>query len=252
MVSAINAAHFVQAPSSELSDTMAAPASFKLLYFPIMGLASTSRDIFNFAGAEYKSTYPDNWTVDKPNTPFGGLPVLFITGKNGKEVIISETSVIENYLSKLYGLLGDNLYEETLIKSFSSSSNALQNLFITAVTWNDPSGAAVMLGFFKNVSLPTACASWERHLVDNGSNGHFVGNKLSLADIRISNMLEHFACQPAAEEILAIIQQYPNLYKMRQSVASNPKLAEWRKSEEWTATFAKTKAFFENPRAFLK
>lgn len=58
MVSPLDAAHYVQAPSSELSETMASPASFKLLYFPIVGLGGTSRDILAYAGAEFESIFP--------------------------------------------------------------------------------------------------------------------------------------------------------------------------------------------------
>ncbi|KAG0341948.1 Glutathione S-transferase S1 [Podila horticola] len=251
MVCTLNAAHFIQAPSSELSETMASPASFKLFYFPILGLGGTSRDIMSYGGAEFECVSPGTWSEEKGNTPMGCLPVLFITGKNGKQVTISEAAVIEQYLAKLYGLLGDNEYEETLIKSFQNTSNSLQNVFASLITWNQPEASPKCLAYFKANSLPSLCESLERHLKDNGNNGHFVGNKLSLADIRVSNMLEHFAQQPCASELIEILQKYPNLYKMRESVANHPKLAAWRKSEGWTTIDKTSKAFFENPFAFL-
>lgn len=71
MVSSFNAARYVQAPSSELSETMASPASFKLLYFPILGLAGTSRDILSYAGAEFESIFP------------GVSPQYFVLKKTG-------------------------------------------------------------------------------------------------------------------------------------------------------------------------
>ncbi|KAG0029011.1 hypothetical protein BGZ81_004203 [Podila clonocystis] len=251
MVSSFNAAHYIQAPSSELSETMASPASFKLLYFPILGLAGTSRDILSYAGAEFESIFPGNWGDDKGNTPMGCLPVLFITGKNGKQVIISEAAVIEQYLAKRYGLLGDNEYEETLIKSFQNTCFSLQNMFASLITWNQPEASPKCLAYFKANSLPSFCESLERHLKDNGNNGHFVGNKLSLADIRVSNMLEHFDQQPSAPELTEILKKYPNLYKMRESVANHPKLAAWRKSEGWTTIDKNSRGFYENPFAAI-
>ncbi|KAF9384907.1 Glutathione S-transferase S1 [Podila verticillata] len=251
MVSTLDAAHYVQAPSSELSETMASPASFKLLYFPIVGLGGTSRDILAYAGAEFESIFPGNWGEDKSKTPMGCLPVLFITGKNGKKVTISEATVIEQYLAKQYSLLGDNEYEETLIKSFHSTSYSIQNLFASTITWNQPEASPKCLCYFKANSLPSLCESLERHLQDNGNNGHFVGKKLSLADIRVSNMLEHFAQQPCADELIEILKKFPNLYRMRESVANHPKLAAWRKSEAWISTDKASRAFFENPFAFL-
>ncbi|KAG0344607.1 hypothetical protein BG004_004329 [Podila humilis] len=248
----INAAHFVKAPSSELSETMANPASFKILYFPMMGAGATSRDLLAYSGFEYESIYPPNWNDDKPNTPMGCLPILYITGKNEKQVILTEGAIIEQYLAKQFHLLGDNEYEETLIKMFHNSASTYQTVFAISVTWVDPLVSKKAFEYFKTQSFPGMCANLEKHLVDNGSNGHFVGDKLSLADIRVSNMIEHFAVQPQAEELSAIMKQYPNLYKLRESVATHPKLSEWRKSKEWTKLQADTTAFFVNPFAAIQ
>ncbi|KAI9241095.1 hypothetical protein MVEG_01429 [Podila verticillata NRRL 6337] len=252
MMAAIDAAHYVQAPSSELSETMASPASFKLLYFQINGLAGTSRDIMAYGDAEWESIFPSNWREERNNTPMGCLPILFITGKNGKGVTISEAAIIEQYLAKLYNLLGDNEYEETLIKSYHNTSYSLQNLFAYTVSYNQPEASPKCLDYFKAHSLPNLCASLERHLLCNGNNGHFVGNKLSLADIRVANMMEHFAQQPCAEELIEIMKQYPNLYKIRESVANHPRLTAWRKSERWKNSDKASKAFFENPLAYFR
>lgn len=159
--------------------------------------------------------------------------------------------MIEQYLAKQYGLLGDNEYEETLIKSFHNSSNSMVMLFASTVTWNQPEASPKCLSHFKANSLPSFCASLERHLQDNGNNGHLVGKKLSLADIRVSNMLEHFAQQPCADELLEILKEYPNLYSMRESVANHPRLAAWRKGEAWIGIDKDSRAFYENAFAFF-
>ncbi|KAF9367045.1 hypothetical protein CPC16_007081, partial [Podila verticillata] len=67
-----------------------------------------------------------SWPTDKPNTPFGGLPVLYITGKNGKEVVLSESSIVETYLANLYHLMGDNAYDAAVIRAVHNSAADLQ------------------------------------------------------------------------------------------------------------------------------
>ncbi|KAF9407980.1 hypothetical protein BGZ94_002493 [Podila epigama] len=245
MSSPFHAEHIVQADSSKHAEAMAHPASFKLLYFPLMGRGSTSRDILTFGGAKFENIHPPNWPQDKPHTPFGGLPVLFITGKNGQEVTLSESAVIETYLADHFGLLGDNAYERAFIRAIHNSASDLQTGWGASVMMNHPETKDKCRASFVNVSLPNMFGAWERHLVDNGSNGHFVGNKLSLADIRVSNFLEHLACQPMAEnDLLPVMRNYPNVFKLRESVARHPKLHAWRTSEQWSTFEKNSKGFF--------
>lgn len=93
---------------------------------------------------------------------------------------LAETVVIEHYLANKFGLLGSNEYEENIIKSLHSSSAAVQNAFAGTVTWNTPEGKAGALGFFTTVTLPIWIAAHERHLIGNGNNGHYVGDKVRL------------------------------------------------------------------------
>ncbi|KAG0096828.1 hypothetical protein BGZ93_003939 [Podila epicladia] len=233
MASSINCAHFVHQNTKDLAEAMASPASFKLLYFPLLGRGSTSRDILAYGGADFESIHPPNWPTDKPNTPFGGVPVLYITGKNGKEVTLSESGVVEAYLASLYNLLGDNNYDAAVIRAVHNSAADLQTSMSGTVTFNHPGAKEKCLETLKTATLPNLLGSWERHLVDNGSNGFFFGDRLSLADIRVSNLLEHLAVQPNADELMAIVAKYPHVFKLREQVAHHPKLAAWRQSEGW-------------------
>ncbi|KAF9299641.1 hypothetical protein BGZ74_008819 [Mortierella antarctica] len=242
-------AHFAKDPSGELAAAMESPVSFKLYYFPVMGRGATSRDILALAGVDFKNVYPENWDEEVVRTPFGGLPVLFITGKNGEEAVISEAAVIETYLAKMCGLLGDDIYEETVIKAFHSTIFSMHDHFSTAVTFIQPEVRVKSITAFKPSTLPTFCASLEKHLVANGGNGHFVGSKLSLADIRAANLIEHFAQQPWGPGLLDVVGQYPNLKQLRESVATHPGLTHWRRSKEWAELWKGTKEYFADTAA---
>ncbi|KAG0012087.1 hypothetical protein BGZ81_001778 [Podila clonocystis] len=159
------------------------------------------------------------------------MPILFITGKNGKEVTLSESTVIEHYLAGHFNLLGDNAYDATVIRAIHNSAADLQTIIFKTILFNYPGAKKKSLEAFKTRTLPDTLAFWERHLVDNGSNGFFFGDRLSLADIRVANVLEHLSIEPEADDLLAIVSKYPHVFKLRELVANHPNLVEWRESK---------------------
>ncbi|KAF9325902.1 hypothetical protein BGZ91_002193 [Linnemannia elongata] len=235
-------------PSSELAQVMAHPESFRLLYFPLEAQGQTSRDLLTYGGANWEGITPQNWLEEKDKTPFGCLPVLYIN-KGDKQVVISETHAVENYLAKHFGLMGNNEYEETLIRAFHCSSASLFASFQANVVWNLPEVREKTLGGFKARQLAHWVKTHERHLMENGNNGHYIGNKMSLADIRTANLIKHFSFQPWGAELMEIISQAPALIKLRDTVENDPKMHQWKNSDEAKKLAASTKAFFVNPFA---
>ncbi|KAF9128358.1 hypothetical protein BGW39_005138 [Mortierella sp. 14UC] len=247
----IDAGHFSRDASAELSAALAKPASFKLMYFAMLSNGATARDLLVYGGAEWTPIAPADWNGEKSQTPFHLMPILHVVGENGKTVPLAETVVIEHYLAKKFGLLGTNEYEESIIKMCHSSSAAVQNAFAGAVTWNAPDAKSKGMAFFTSATLPCWIETHERHLKDNGNNGHYLGNKLSLADIRTANVIEHFATQPESEALMAIVNKSEPLLKVRDAVAKDPKMAQWRSGNEYKAFYEGNIAFFANPYAFM-
>ncbi|KAK3821400.1 MAG: hypothetical protein J3Q66DRAFT_367109 [Benniella sp.] len=228
---------------------MATPDSFRLYYFSIQGLGQTSRDILEYAGAKWEMVHPDaDWGTQKAETPFGCMPVLHVI-QGEKTVILSESVAVEQYLAKHFGLMGKNEYEEALIKAFHTSSMAMMGMFGGTVTWNMPEVQDKCLQMFKEVMLPNWVKTHERHLIDNGSNGHYFGDELTVADIKTANLIDHFAMQPAGPELIEIIQKAPVLWKVKETVDNHPKMAEYRNSTAYKELTERTIAFYKNPRA---
>src|SRR5690554_7542544 len=65
-----------------------------------------------------------------------------------------------------------------LIKSFHCSSSTLQTTFANNVAWSQPESKAMAFQKFKSGALQTWIKTHEKHLADNGNNGHYVGNKV--------------------------------------------------------------------------
>ncbi|KAG0311723.1 hypothetical protein BGZ99_009950 [Dissophora globulifera] len=208
------------------------PASYKFEYFDISGTAAVSRDMLAYGGAEWEHV-PMSWPADEIRSPFRVLPVLHITTASGTTLALSEIFVIDHYLARKFDLLGENAWEEQLIKAYHSSSCYLRERLNTRVTWNYKNVMHRAMELFLAQTLPLWIDTHSKHLRDNGSNGHYVGNKMSLADLQTANNIDHFACLNRGDEIVAMIKACPEIWRVKETVDSEPRLQAWRKSEAY-------------------
>ncbi|KAJ8021969.1 Hematopoietic prostaglandin D synthase [Holothuria leucospilota] len=74
---------------------------FKLTYFDVRGRAEPIRYLFALAGVEYedKRLTSEEWKKLKPNTPFGGLPILEVDGK-----VLGQTQAICRHVAHMHDM----------------------------------------------------------------------------------------------------------------------------------------------------
>jgi len=94
--------------------------------------------------------------------------------------LLTESIAIDLFLAKRFHLLGDNEWEEAIIKGFYSNIHYLRERSLMTVTWTHPSRRKIALENFIGKTLPQFIADHEFHLRENGSNGHYVGDKVIL------------------------------------------------------------------------
>ncbi|KAF8924910.1 hypothetical protein BGZ47_003608 [Haplosporangium gracile] len=223
-----------------------ASASYKFEYFDVSGVGAVPRDILAFGGAQWEDIPITNWPAEV-KSPFGVFPVLHIKTADGREIRLSESIVVEHYLAKQFGLLGENEWEELQIKTFCSSSLYLRERLFMRVTWNYKEVQEKALKMFFERDLPLWIETHTKHLKDNGSNGHYVGNKLSLADLQTANNIDHFQCLYKGDEIVDKIKQgSPEIWKVKETVDSEPRLQGWRQSETYKKHIAVSQAMYAN------
>ncbi|KAF9286490.1 Glutathione S-transferase S1 [Mortierella alpina] len=218
--------------SADISKALAdpRPCSYKLEYFKVSSMGAVARDILAYGDADWEDLMVTNWPGEI-NPPFGVLPVLHIKTASGQEVKLAETLVIEQYLAKKFGLLGDNEWEEQQIKMFHSSALYLRERFSTLVTWNFKEVMDKGLDLFLSQQLPRWIETHTKHLKDNGSNGHYVGDKISLADLLTANDIDHFEILLGGPKIVEMIKKSPEIWKVKEKVDAEPRLQAWRQSE---------------------
>ncbi|GJJ70773.1 hypothetical protein EMPS_03123 [Entomortierella parvispora] len=206
-------------------------STFELKYFGLHGMAETCRLILATSGAKWEAVFPSDWAnVEKKDTFFGVLPTLYETTSSGQVIEIPESGAIENYLAQKFQLLGEDAWDEIKIRAFASSCQAVSTFyFLRVATIRDqPEYKATMLARFLNEAVATFVPVQEMHLNANQNNGHYVGNKLSLADLRLSIAVHTIVS--LTEDKFVSESKTPGIWAVYQKVNSIPSYVEWRQT----------------------
>ncbi|KAF9153789.1 hypothetical protein BG015_002613 [Linnemannia schmuckeri] len=209
-----------------------------LTYFPFHGLAGCIRTTLVLLGEPYEDHTLSfkEWMAQKSLTPFGHIPVLREVTKCGKSFEIAEISAIEFFLAKRSGnLLGKDFWEESQIRMFHSSTHALFTFLVHTVVQSPQSDRAAFLARFKKTNLPQWIRSHEKYLVANGSNGHYVGDQLSIADIKTASVIEHLINLTNGEGETPLISEEltPAIMAVKSNLEKHPQYAGWRTSQQY-------------------
>ncbi|KAF9980600.1 hypothetical protein BGZ65_004895, partial [Modicella reniformis] len=174
------------------------------------------------------------WKEEKAKTPFGFLPILTVRGpeEEGSQILqnFAEADVIERYLAKELGFFGSTPEEELQISIFYSQAITIHNVWIFRVIPALAPVRAEILKAFKEITLKRWIDVCERYLVENGNNGHFFGNKVTLADVKVAVLLDMFLAVDTNSEYLNA-DKSPGLLKLKEIIDTHPKYSEFRRSE---------------------
>ncbi|KAG0265458.1 hypothetical protein BG011_004678 [Mortierella polycephala] len=224
---------------------------YTITYFDIHFGGTSSRGILAYAGADWTPVYPD-WPAQKASLPFEVLPVLTVIHPDGKKLELSENVAIDIFLAKQFGLHGNNAWEEALINSFYSNSSALfskeamSNLFWESKD-KGPEEKAKNLDKFVNETLPNWAKIHEAHLKNNGLNGHYVGNRTTLADIKMTTALTAIEIVIGKERVATAISktETPGIVHVRANVESKSSYATWVNSDKYKELNEKSAAMMK-------
>ncbi|KAK3834391.1 MAG: hypothetical protein JOS17DRAFT_43478 [Linnemannia elongata] len=210
-------------------------STFEVTYFNFHGLGGVTRTLLAISGNKFTSVVPEDWTAEKPHTPFGVMPLLAEISADGKTTIrIAETGAIERYLARKFGLLGSDAFEEILVNTFVSNNHSLQWAIISKYFMvKDPEVKAAN----KESLITEKIAPWikyhEEHLSTNGGNGHYVGNKISYADVTTDFVIGMI--QGMTGEELVSKTKTPAIWAVREKLNKIESVAAWKQTEEFKA-----------------
>ncbi|KAF9431548.1 hypothetical protein BGZ76_000160 [Entomortierella beljakovae] len=199
-------------------------------------LAKAAATIYGVALDNQHYDGAEDWNAEKQQVPLGVLPVLYEHhATTGQILEIPESEAIERYLARKFGLFGKDAWEETAINVFYCSSNAVMSLYVNKVLLAFPDTKARELAKFVEKDIPGWVKQHEKWLAKNESiSGYYVGDKISLADIRSVVCLDRFMTIPECKNIFSDVLT-PGLFKLRRALEANPRYTAWIKSEEFEA-----------------
>ena len=163
----------------------------------------------------HQSFIQQDWPAQKSQVPFHVLPVVWEYTKDGTILELSEGQAIERYLAKKFHIYGKNEWENHKVDQFFTSTDTAFNTFNSKVIPASlESRISVANDYYKDV-LSKFIAVHEEHLEKNGSNGHYVGNSITLADIKTAQFIDRvfFYALKGADEVPISAEKTPNLWK---------------------------------------
>ncbi|KAF9992200.1 hypothetical protein BGZ79_003395 [Entomortierella chlamydospora] len=236
-----------QASTEVLSQaTKSNDSTFKVLYFGLHGRGELTRTLLAYAGAKTEELTVD-WPNQKEHTPFKCLPVVYEVTSDGTVLELAESQAIERYLATKFHLFGKNEYEHHKVEQFFTSTDSTQQTFSTKVLFAAPDKRVEEANKFYTEVLPKFIEVHEAHLKKNGSNGHYVGDSITLADIKTTLFINRvlFLRPKGANEVPFSAEKTPLLWKVRETVDNHPRLAAWKKSQRYQELDAGTKTLFK-------
>ncbi|KAF9110679.1 hypothetical protein BGX27_006027 [Mortierella sp. AM989] len=221
-------------------------STFKILYFNLHGRSELIRAILAYVGAKWEDLAID-WPKQKEHTPFKCLPVVYEETTDGTVLELAEAQAIERYLGHKFHLFGKNEYEHHKVEQFLTSTDTVQQAFAVKIIGVAPEKRVEVVNKYYAEELSKFIEVHEEHLKKNGSNGHYVGDSTTLADIKTAVFIDRilFLRQKGANEPPFSAEKSPLLWKVRETINNHPSFAEWKKSKRYQELDASTKSAFK-------
>ncbi|KAF9548606.1 hypothetical protein BGW38_009600, partial [Lunasporangiospora selenospora] len=139
------------------------------------------------------------------------------------------------YLGRIFGFYGDNHFEQTVIDQFfHSTSSLLDQIFSRKYGYKDhPEILEENMKKLSETYIPTWAKYHEAHLQANGANGHYVGNKFSIADVRSANTIT--LIQSITGETIVSESKTPAIWKLKTTIEANSSYIAYTESDEFKA-----------------
>ncbi|XP_071479930.1 S-crystallin SL11-like [Diadema antillarum] len=198
--------------------------SYKLMYFNVRGRGEGIRLLFAQAGVDYEDCrltgeeFRDMKT-DPERLPLGQLPVLIVDNNPP----IPQSSAIERYLAREFGMYGKNTLETIRIDVVCETVLDLFNGTIKFAFEKDEATKAKKKQDFMETDSVNAMKALSKGLqYNNQGKGYFVGTTMTLADIRAFVFFE--IVEGMMPEML---DKYSDLKDFQARMKKEPKIAAW-------------------------
>ena len=201
--------------------------TYKLYYFNLKARAELIRWIFAQAGVKYEDIRLDKeqWAKMKPDTPNGSLPVLDVDGQ-----MLAGSGPISRFVAEQHGLAGENDLENAQIAGIDDLLTDATNRIARFWFEKDEAIKAQLKKDLDEKHLPFYLSFLEKCITTNAApEGWLFGKKVTYVDLRLTLSVEFV--QKFSDKIL---ESYPGILKLKQSVLALPNIDKWIKERPQT------------------
>jgi prostaglandin-H2 D-isomerase / glutathione transferase len=158
-----------------------------LSYFPFAGRAGAIRDAFRLGGIAFEDKHIGRDEFRRLKTegelPYGSLPVLDIGGETPRR--IAQSNAILRYAGRLSGLYPENALEALRVDELLEFGEDISHALSPSMHEPDMEKKLAMRKAIVEEKIPNWARCLEARLEANGSAAHFVGETLTIADLKL-------------------------------------------------------------------
>ena len=198
-------------------------ASYKLFYFPARGAAEPVRLLFAHKDVKYEDIRlaGEDWQKEKPNTPFGVMPVLEEDGKK-----LGGSVVILRYLGEKYGLAGSNAWENAHLANIADFIKDFSNEMVKTHYEKDETRKQELQKRFGEEVIPKYLGKLNELASDSG---YLCCGRLTWPDLQLYCLLDYVV--KGHPEVLS---SFPGLTKLRNNIEADANMSKWIKERPET------------------
>lgn len=232
-------------------------AKIELGYWAIRGLGQPIRFLLAYVGVPFsevrlganpdgtlitdKSVESADWDGHKSEIefPFPNLPYL-IDKSGPDEIRLTQSNAILRHLGRRFDLYGDSELDRAAIDVIQDEAYDYRNRIIET-TYVEKSEYSETLASFIATAIPRYIDRFEQHLQSTGTTAHFVGNRISLVDFilyelvwQTSKMVPGSVSSDNRPNLFAYIESFENIPEIA-SYMSQSSYIERPINSIWTA-----------------
>mmetsp|Transcript_38133 Transcript_38133/g.33682 ORF Transcript_38133/g.33682 Transcript_38133/m.33682 type:complete len:252 (+) Transcript_38133:112-867(+) len=168
--------------------------SFRITYYAFQGRAGSLRAAASLGGVSYEDVFTSGEEHKKAKEEgtrrWSGVPELVVFDKDGKELItLGQSNACTRYIGKVTGLYPENAVERALVDEILDSVEDVLNVVSPTFGIKDEEKKkAARAKLCEPDKLPYWIGKFEARLEENekrgNKNGYFVGDKITIADLK--------------------------------------------------------------------
>ncbi|XP_003386764.2 PREDICTED: glutathione S-transferase-like [Amphimedon queenslandica] len=198
-------------------------ASYKLFYFPIRGAGEPVRLLLAHKEIKYEDIRiaREDWPKEKPNMPFGVIPVLEEDGKK-----LGGSTVILRYLGEKHGLAGSNAWDNAHLANISDFIKDFTNELVKVRYEKDETRKQELQKRLAEEVFPKYLGKLNEL---TAATGYLCCGRLTWPDLQLYNILDYIL--KGHPEVLS---NFSGLTSLRKNIEADANMSKWIKERPET------------------